>query len=87
MPCRTPGDPLPTAEPPAASMPTRTGRGVGESREDARGVGAAPDAGHDHVGRADAEFAQLRAASWPMMLWNSRTIQGKGCGPMTEPMQ
>ena len=62
-------------------------RGVGESREDPGGVRATADARDHHVGDPDAELDSCVAASRPMMLWNSRTIHGKGCGPITEPMQ
>ena len=45
------------------------GRGIGKAREDARGVRAAPDAGHHRVGHLDAAaLSTAHAASVPMML-------------------
>ena len=35
-------------------------------------------------GSSSAHWAR---ASSPMTRWNSRTIHGYGCGPITEPMQ
>ena len=63
---------------------------LGEPGEDARRVGAAADARHHDVGLARAVGQRHRhcaAVSVPITRWNSRTIHGYGCGPMTEPRQ
>ena len=90
MPCTTPGHAVADGRAAGRLDAHQLGFGVvGEAGEDPDGVGAAADAGHDHVGQAAAGAARRHCAraSLPITRWNSRTIHGYGCGPMTEPRQ
>ena len=85
MPCSTPA--LPPAKRAACSPgldaaaagldANQPHRAIGDERvEDAHGVAAAADAGHDGVGQPADRLETLRARLLPMTDWNSRTISG-----------
>ena len=63
------------------------GRGVDEAGEEPDRVRPTADAGDDDVGIPAEPLPALLRASSPMTRWNSRTIHGYGCGPITEPRQ
>ena len=87
MPCRTPGEPFDTAAPPAASTPTRRALVLAKPAKTPAALEPPPTQATTTSGVPTPRWLSCSLASWPMMLWNSRTIHGKGWGPMTEPRQ
>ena len=84
-------DPRDTSWPhrgPAGRFDTdKLGRGADKSCERPGRVAAPADTGDDEIGAPPNSRWHCRRASSPITAWNSRTIQGNGCGPMTDPMQ
>ena len=87
-PCTTPGTPWPIAAPPAGSTPTSS---ASVSAKPAKMPAAFDRRRRRRRRRRDrrrrAAAAHCSRASSPMTRWNSRTIHGYGCGPITEPRQ
>jgi hypothetical protein len=87
MPCTTPGTPWPTAAPPAGSTPTSSASVSAKPEKMPMAFEPPPTHAVTTSGPRPSSRRTARGASSPMTRWNSRTIHGYGCGPMTEPRQ
>ena len=88
MPCTTPGTPRPTAAPPAGSTPTSSARVSAKPEKMPMAFEPPPTHAVTTSGTSpSSSAAHCSRASVPITRWNSRTIHGYGCGPMTEPRQ
>ena len=89
MPCRTPGDALRPHRRPAGGLDAdQLGRRAHEAGRKCRPRCCRPPRRRRrNRGPCRASSGIAGSRLFPMTAWNSRTIHGNGCGPITEPRQ